>query len=84
MALTVAAIYPSLITLLSDKVGQAHQGLLMGMSDMLLSAAFVITALLMGYIGYFNIRATQIVAGFLIIVASLIFQRHFANQTTKR
>lgn len=83
VALSVAAIYPSLITLLSDKVDQAHQGLLMGMSDMLLSAAFGITALLMGYIGYFNIRATQIVAGLLIIVASLVFQRHFTNQTTK-
>lgn len=54
IVLTVAIVYPSLITQLSEIGGIDNQGLLMGISDTLLAFSFTVTGFISSILTYFN------------------------------
>ncbi len=54
VVLTVALVYPSLITQLSEIGGIEKQGLLMGISDTLLAFSFTVTGFISSILTYFN------------------------------
>ncbi len=65
----VALIYTLLITFLSDSVASNEQGLLMGITDAVLSFAFAITGFLSGWLAYFSVYLPFILASFFWLVA---------------
>jgi DHA1 family tetracycline resistance protein-like MFS transporter len=73
IALPVALCYSILITLASDQLPSYEQGLLMGVTDSLLSLAFAITGLLSGILAVNNAVLPELVAGLFFMMATLIF-----------
>src|SRR3990167_703636 len=66
---TVALVYTLLITFLSDSVASNEQGLLMGITDSVLSLAFAMTGFLSGWLAYFSVYIPFVLASFFWLLA---------------
>lgn len=78
----VALIYTGLITLLSNRLSNDRQGLLMGITDGLIALAFTITGLAAGYITVFSLYLPFAIAGFIWLGALAIVHTILKKQTS--
>ncbi len=74
VAIAVALLYTHLISSLSDRVRAENQGLMMGLSDAALSAAFAITGFLTGWVSAYSLwSVTWIALVFLVLSAACYY-----------
>ncbi|HSW69578.1 MAG TPA: MFS transporter [Gammaproteobacteria bacterium] len=77
IVLTVAFVYPRLVSSLSDISSDKQQGLIMGMTNALLALSFSITGLFSSILTFFNISLPFIVAAIFWITANIIYIKSY-------